>query len=74
MALNNLHLEPDSTGNMAFIDTDSGREISNMYFADLISFEEKLDDIIDNVKILIKTGVLAKGIKKEIKRVLGLVI
>lgn len=74
MALNNLHLEAQNSQQTAFIDTDQGREISNMYFSDLINFEEKLDDIIDSVKTLINSGVLAKGIRKEIKKVLGLVI
>jgi hypothetical protein len=74
MALNNLHLDAESSNGNAFIDTEMGREVSNMYFADLISFEEKLDEIIDNVKLLINSGFLNKKIKKEIKRVLTLVI
>ena len=45
-----------------------------MYFSDLISLEDKLDEVIDSIKILIKSGYLAKGIKKEIKKLLSLVI
>ena len=74
MALNNLHLDAECAKGTAFIDTDQGREISNMYFSDLINFEDKLDETMDSVKLLINSGYLKKDIKKEIKRVLNLVI
>lgn len=72
MALNNLYLESETGNN--FPNTELGRKVSNMYFTDLINYEQKLDEIIESIKLLIHNGYLGKGIKKEIKKLLKLVI
>lgn len=45
-----------------------------MFFSDLISYEDKLDDIIDQIKILMGNGFLPKPMRKEIKKVLSQVV
>jgi hypothetical protein len=47
MALHNLHADDDVNYLGDYIDTEQGRDISNMFFSDLIHFEDKIDLIVD---------------------------
>lgn len=74
MALHNLHADDDVNYLGDYIDTEQGRDISNMFFSDLIHFEDKIDLIVDQIKLYINNGFLQKGLKVEIKKVLKLII
>jgi len=58
----------------SFSDSDECSEISNMFFNDLTNFEQKVDEVIDTIKLIVTEFQMPKPLRKEIKKMLKLVI
>ena len=58
----------------AFSDTEECSEITNMFLFDLNNFDQKVDEVIDTIKLIVAEFPMPKPLKKETKKMLKLVV